>query len=191
MLNFGFVLSLVALVSAQVGPGQLIDFDNGVHTPGAIPNNAFEPIEQRLAYSGATAMVVSWNTYAQLSKPTVTFGLSPSNLNLSASSNVSVTYPTSRTYNNHVKLSGLTPNTKYWYKTSYHNCARCAYLPLFSFTTARAAGDETPFVLAMIVEYVRRILIKFLELTNDQHGPHGLRGTHHHRRHGSGEPDRS
>lgn len=72
-------------------------------------------MQHRLAYAGDTGMHVSWNTYSQLSKPTVRYGTSPHNLNMEASSNISVTYQTSTTYNNHVKITGLEPDTLYYY----------------------------------------------------------------------------
>ncbi|KAJ5883702.1 uncharacterized protein N7473_010588 [Penicillium subrubescens] len=40
----------------------------------------------RLAYHGDNGMMVSWNTFHKLGKPTVHFGLSASNLNETASS---------------------------------------------------------------------------------------------------------
>lgn len=79
----------------------------------------------------------------------VTDGTDPSNLDQQASSSESTTYPTSRTYNNHVKLTGLKPGTKYYYKVSYTNAPAAAYRPTYSFTTARAPGDTTPYSIAI------------------------------------------
>lgn len=76
-------------------------------------------------------------------------GTDPSNLDQQASSSESTTYPTSRTYNNHVKLTGLKPGTKYYYKVSYTNAPAAAYRPTYSFTTARAPGDTTPYSIAI------------------------------------------
>lgn len=76
----------------------------------------------------------------------------PDKLDMVAKSNVSVTYPTSRTYNNHVKLQGLKPGTQYYYKVQYSNCAYCAYRPTYKFKTALAAGDDTPFSFASFGE---------------------------------------
>lgn len=72
-------------------------------------------MQLRLAYAGPTGMVVSWNTYSKLERPTVRYGRTPWALTHSASSNISITYPTSTTYNNHVKITGLEPNTLYYY----------------------------------------------------------------------------
>lgn len=67
-------------------------------------------------------MVVSWNTFAPLDKPSVFFGRDPGHLNRVATSDVSITYPTSNTWNNHVTLTGLKPGTKYYYKVSFTGC---------------------------------------------------------------------
>ena len=66
---------------------------------------------------------------------------------MSASSSVSITYPTSLTYNNHVNITGLLPDTTYFYLPQYSN----ATTP-YSFTTSRAAGDMTPYTVAVIVD---------------------------------------
>ncbi len=77
----------------------------------SINETAVMPMQIRLAYAGPTAMYVSWNTYSQISHPTVRFGRFSWALDRTASSDVSVTYPTSTTYNNHVKITGLEPGT--------------------------------------------------------------------------------
>jgi 3',5'-cyclic AMP phosphodiesterase CpdA len=104
----------------------------------------------RLAYYGNDGMVVSWNTFSAVSNPTVKWGLSATNLNNTASSNVSVTYATSLTYNNHVLISGLKANTTYFYLptvlVNYNSTAP------FNFTTSRAAGDSTPYSMAVVVD---------------------------------------
>ncbi|BGO94875.1 hypothetical protein NBRC10512_007162 [Rhodotorula toruloides] len=147
------VLSAVAAASL-FSAGQALspstkDVGNGVHVPGAIPANLNEPLQHRLAFAGPTGMTVSWSTFNQLSNPQVFYGTDPSNLDQQASSSESTTYPTSRTYNNHVKLTGLKPGTKYYYKVSYTNAPAAAYRPTYSFTTARAPGDTTPYSIAI------------------------------------------
>jgi len=107
--------------------------------------------QTHLAYAGPDGMMVSWNTYHQIANPTVKYGLSPNNVDLEASSTVSVTYDTSLTYNNHVKLTGLLPYTTYWYMptslmTSDENTAP------FSFRTSRPSGDTTPYSIALVVD---------------------------------------
>jgi hypothetical protein len=104
----------------------------------------------RLAYHGDNGMMVSWNTFHKLGKPTVHFGLSASNLNETASSKISVTYPTSLTYNNHVLLTGLSPNTTYFYLPA-HLADSHSSVP-YNFTTSRVAGDMTPFSIAVVVD---------------------------------------
>ncbi|ODQ76018.1 hypothetical protein LIPSTDRAFT_1422 [Lipomyces starkeyi NRRL Y-11557] len=103
----------------------------------------------RLAYAGDNGMYVSWNTFEQLSNPTVHYGLSPHALNKHAFSNLSVTYATSLTYNNHVKLTGLKPDTTYYYLPEHllHEDATA-----YSFTTSRPAGDGTPYSIAVVVD---------------------------------------
>lgn len=97
-------------------------------------------------------MMVSWNTFTQLANPTVNYGTNPGMLNMVANSTTSLTYNTSRTYNNHVLLSGLKPNTLYYYVVSYTNCANCAYLPTYKFTTARAVADYSPLTMAFVAD---------------------------------------
>ena len=110
--------------------------------------NDRDPMQVRLAYAGNTGMHVSWNTYAQLEKPSVRWGTSPGKLTNVASSGVSVTYETSSTYNNHVKISGLKPDTLYYYLPQHSgNNAKP-----FTFRTSRTTGDHTPFTAAVVVD---------------------------------------
>ncbi len=61
----------------------------------AVLSNSSINSQIRLAYSGPTAMVVSWNTFEKLDNPTVKYGLSKDQLVHTASSTESVTYQTS------------------------------------------------------------------------------------------------
>jgi phosphodiesterase/alkaline phosphatase D-like protein len=124
-----------------------------------------DPVQIRLAYHGPTSMIgnwsrshckevklncsstVSWNTFEQLPNPSVSYGTDPSNLGLTASSSVSITYNTSLTWNNHVTLTGLSPYTVYYYQPQYSN----ATTP-YTFTTARAAGDSTPYTVGVVID---------------------------------------
>lgn len=90
---------------------------------------------------------MSWNTFSQLTKPTVSYGISPDALTQTASSAVSVTYATSLTYNNHVNITGLSPFTTYYYLPQFSN----ATTP-YTFTTARATGDQTPYTIGVVVD---------------------------------------
>jgi hypothetical protein len=101
------------------------------------------PRQIRLAYAGPTGMSVSWNTNQQLNRPTVNFGKSNWRLQRTASSETSITYPTSSTWNNHVTLTGLEPDTKYYY---HPQCGNETY----SFTTARMTGCSEPYKFAMV-----------------------------------------
>jgi hypothetical protein len=105
-------------------------------------NENTAPIQIRLAYADDHSMRVSWNTKQQLSKPTVYFG-TKGKLERSASSDVSVTYPTSSTYNNHVTITGLAPDTTYSYMP------QCGTETLY-FTTARSIGKGDEFKFAMV-----------------------------------------
>lgn len=177
-------LTLLAVATAFLGvDAQFIDLTNsstpwsclaestGVHVPGTIPCNPYEPLQQHLAFAGPTGMTVSWSTHAQLDTPQVWYGESPTALT-NVATGISSTYPTSRVWDNHVKITGLKSNTKYWYRTSYQfssfsvpasisvlsslffgrNCAGCAYRATDTFTTALPAGDETPFTVAVVID---------------------------------------
>ena len=110
-------------------------------------NNATNPMQTRLAYAGPTGMSIAWNTFTQLTKPMVKYGLSASSLNLTSPAGISITYPTSSTYNNHVKITGLKPGTLYYYQPQPTNLTT----PL-TFQTSRLPGDGTPFSVALVVD---------------------------------------
>jgi hypothetical protein len=110
-------------------------------------NNATAtPMQVRLAYAGPTGMMISWNTYSQLSQPTVRYGKDKRLLE-SATSDVSVTYATSTTWNNHVQLQGLEADTVYYYVPQDGDASS----PM-TFTTPRVAGDLTPYSVAVTVD---------------------------------------
>lgn len=106
------------------------------------------PMQLHIAYAGTSGMQISWNTYGQVMEPTVHWGTSPDKLSNTACSNVSVTYQTSTTYNNHVKINGLEPDTQYYYLPQGSTNVTKPY----SFTTPRTTGDHTPFTAAVIVD---------------------------------------
>ncbi|KAF8319499.1 Metallo-dependent phosphatase-like protein [Cantharellus anzutake] len=105
-------------------------FGDFVSSP-PIPSDKTTPIHQRLAFRGPTAMVVAWNTFQQIATPTVHYGTRIGTLTFSASSDSSVTFPTSRTWANTVVLTGLQPYTTYYYKIESTNSS------VLTFTTAR------------------------------------------------------
>lgn len=107
--------------------------------------------QTRVAYHGPNGMTVSWNTYQQISNPTVLYGLTANALSQSASSSVSVTYNTSLTYNNHVILSNLSPDTLYYYMPTTLMSSDNSTAP-FSFKTAKAAGQTDAYSVAVIVD---------------------------------------
>ncbi|KAJ5584663.1 Metallo-dependent phosphatase-like protein [Penicillium hispanicum] len=105
------------------------------------------PMQLRLAYAGDTGMMVSWNTYSQLLRPAVRYGRKPNLLDRVATSDVSVTYQTSTTYNNHVPLHGLAPDTTYYYLPQFSNITEP-----YSFKTSRSAGDQSPYSVAVAID---------------------------------------
>lgn len=102
------------------------------------------PMQAHLAYAGDRGMTVSWNTYSKLSHPYVRYGRDPETLDQWAHSEISVTYPTSTTHNNHVKITGLEPNTLYYYQPQFGNSSQ-----IYTMKTARATGDHNPFTIAV------------------------------------------
>ncbi|KAL2352240.1 purple acid phosphatase-like protein [Cryomyces antarcticus] len=104
-------------------------------------------MQLRLAYTGDTGVRVSWNTFTQLQTPTVRCGTNPQALNQVASSNVSITYPTSLTHNNHATISGLEPDTLYYYQPANSNSSTP-----YTFRTSRPAGNGDPFTVALVVD---------------------------------------
>jgi hypothetical protein len=107
--------------------------------------------QTHLAYAGPDGMMVSRNTYNQIEKPTVKYGLTPHDLDFEASSTVSVTYNTSLTYNNHVKITGLLADTTYYYMPTTLMESDENTGP-FSFRTSRPAGNTTPYSIAVVVD---------------------------------------
>jgi len=105
-------------------------------------NENTEPIQIRLAYAGDQGMSVSWNTKQILSNPTVYWG-TDSDLDHSDSSDISITYPSSSTYNNHVTITGLQPDT------TYHYMPQCGNR-VYNFKTARSPGKGDEFKFAMV-----------------------------------------
>jgi hypothetical protein len=71
------VLALSALLThAQAQAGLplttcSVDSGNGVHVPGAVPANLYEPLQHRLAFAGSDGMTVSWSTFQKLDQPEV------------------------------------------------------------------------------------------------------------------------
>ncbi|OAA63085.1 metallophosphoesterase [Cordyceps fumosorosea ARSEF 2679] len=132
--------STIALLAAMVVGGTAVTLNpRGPNAAGQI----------RLAYHGDEGMMVSWNTFEHVAGPSVRWGLSRDNLDNTASSETSVTYPTSTTYNNHVLVAGLQPDTTYYYLPS--PLPQGNHEP-YSFKTARPAGDAQPFSVAVVID---------------------------------------
>ncbi|CAH2352770.1 hypothetical protein CLIB1423_08S00694 [[Candida] railenensis] len=110
-----------------------------------MPRDLSSPSQQRVAFLGDTGVTVSWNTYQQLSNPTVKYGLSPSDLTETADSSSSTTYLTSTTWNNHVQITGLESGTTYYYQVENDS-------EVYSFSTAKAPGTNEEFSFAVVVD---------------------------------------
>ncbi|KAI1126508.1 purple acid phosphatase-like protein [Nemania abortiva] len=92
------------------------------------------------------AVAIGWNTYKQLSNPCVQYGTSSSNLQSTACSTISITYPNSRTWGNTVTLSGLSPGTTYYYKITSTNST------VEHFVSPRPAGDTGAFSFNAVID---------------------------------------
>ncbi|KAI5481098.1 acid phosphatase [Pseudohyphozyma bogoriensis] len=139
------LLALAGLVSLAVAYVEdQYDAGNGVHVPGP-----YDPLEHRLAFAGPGAMTVSWSTFEHLEDVYVHYGSDPLNLDKVAGGGTSTTYPTSRTWQNHVELTGLTPGSTVYYQVVNTNCFACSYQPTYSFKVALSKGDMTPFTMAV------------------------------------------
>ncbi|KAK8103328.1 Metallo-dependent phosphatase [Apiospora kogelbergensis] len=110
------------------------------------PADLTTPVQQRIAINGPNAISIGWNTYKQLSKACVYYGLSVDDLDLQQCSSSSVTYPTSRTYSHAVTLSKLTPATTYYYKIDSANST------IEHFFSPRVPGDKTPFAMNAVID---------------------------------------
>ncbi|KAK9458416.1 Metallo-dependent phosphatase-like protein [Dipodascopsis uninucleata] len=122
-----------------------------INIPGTVPVNPVEPLQHHLAYAGTTGMTVSWSTYTKIDTPTVYYGESVWDLSAYATGE-SVTYDTSAIYSNHVKITGLKPDTEYYYYVSDSNCYNCSELIPYTFKTARPTGDYTPYTVGVVID---------------------------------------
>jgi hypothetical protein len=100
-----------------------------------------------------------------VTKPTVKYGTSNGTLDSCASSGVSITYDTAPNWANHVVLSGLEPNTQYFYMVDGGE--------VNSFKTARCAGDMTAYNVSVVVD-----MGTMGEIGLNDHLPKGIVGLH-------------
>ena len=106
--------------------------------------HATAPEQLHFNYAGDRGMTVSWNTEAKLQFPAVRYGKGP-RLDQIAFSEISVTYPTSTTYSNHVFIDGLEPDTEYSFSVL---CAE--ENDHHRFKTSLPAGNPRPYAFAFI-----------------------------------------
>ncbi|KAK3671370.1 hypothetical protein LTR78_008831 [Recurvomyces mirabilis] len=111
-----------------------------------IPSVGISPVQQRIAINGPSSMTVGWNTYQKLAQPCVQYGTSSTNLSLQSCSSTSITFVSSRIFSNAVTLTGRMPATTYYYKIVPGNST------VDHFLSPRAAGDTTPFNMAVVVD---------------------------------------
>ncbi|KAJ5272798.1 hypothetical protein N7478_007923 [Penicillium angulare] len=130
-----FLLGLAA--AGQAAPS-MKDFHRGCQGEKTTPE------QLHFNYAGDRGMTISWNTKAKLEFPAVRYGRDRW-LDQMVFSEVSVTYPTSTTYSNHVFIDGLEPDTEYSFsvlcadENDHHQ-----------FKTSIAPGNPRPYTFAFI-----------------------------------------
>ncbi|KAG7375912.1 hypothetical protein PHYPSEUDO_014892 [Phytophthora pseudosyringae] len=121
--------------------------DSGDHTQ--------VPQQFHLAFAGeeaGTGMAISWASFALEKSPAVWIGTSEAKLAQAKDAKIDTKsyYKDDKyeLYNYHAVVSGLEPNTEYFYKVGSATNKK-AQSAVSSFKTARASGDESPFVVAV------------------------------------------
>lgn len=117
----------------------------------ALLSNSSLNSQVRCAFYGDEGLTISWNTLSQLSNPTVKYGLSPTAMTMTASSSNSTTYQSSVTWDNHVTITGLTPDTMYYYAPTGMFSNEAAPPP-YQCKTSRPAGNMEPYSVAFIAD---------------------------------------
>lgn len=142
-----FSASVVAVLASALAINGVLAIPQVVNP---VPQNILEPVQFRVAFAGkeaGKAAAVSWNTYGELSgAPTLRYGLDPDNLSKVASGE-SNTYATSTTWNHHVVLEGLEPDTVYYYRVEGSDASKT-----FHFKTALAPGTNKEFTFAAAID---------------------------------------
>lgn len=137
------LLDSLVVASLMLAPGAMA-------MPAAypIPDDTTAASQYRLAFAGCDGMSISWNTYEQVKYPMVKYGTCRDTLAYSNKGRSS-TYPTSTTWNNHVKLKGLQPDTLYYYQVVNDGSTVNEVL---NFTTAPVVGCNRPFTFAVAID---------------------------------------
>ncbi|EGZ11265.1 hypothetical protein PHYSODRAFT_518590 [Phytophthora sojae] len=118
-------------------------------------NATMAPQQLHLAFAGeeaGTGMAISWTTFKLDSAPMVWLGRTEAKLKVVANAEIETkSYYKDKDYelySYHAVVSGLKPNTKYFYKVG--NAKNKHFQSgVSSFKTARASGDESPFTIAV------------------------------------------
>ncbi|KAH7489032.1 hypothetical protein PRIC2_010079 [Phytophthora ramorum] len=121
--------------------------DSGDHT--------LTPQQFHLAYAGkeaGTGMAISWTTFALEKAPAVWIGTSEANVAHVKDAKIETkSYYKDKDYelyNYHAVVSGLEPNTEYFYKVGSPTDKKFQSA-VGSFKTALSSGDESPFTVAV------------------------------------------
>ncbi|KAL2828807.1 Metallo-dependent phosphatase-like protein [Aspergillus pseudoustus] len=135
-----------SLISIKAAPLLAVCVLAGVNYP-PLPLDLTTPFHQRLAVYGHNSVSIGWNTYIQLKESCVEYGTSAGTLDKRVCSSLEpTTYPTSRTYENSVILSDLTPATTYYYKIVSGNTS------VDHFMSPRTPGDKRPFSINAVID---------------------------------------
>ncbi|KAE9281789.1 hypothetical protein PF008_g27795 [Phytophthora fragariae] len=118
-------------------------------------DSARMPQQLHLAFAGeeaGTGMAISWTTFVLEKDPTVWIGTSEANVAKAKGAKIETkSYYKDEDYelySYHAVVNGLKANTKYFYKVGSASTTKFQ-TSVSSFTTARAAGDESPFTVAV------------------------------------------
>ncbi|KAG6583195.1 Calcineurin-like phosphoesterase [Phytophthora cinnamomi] len=118
-------------------------------------DSARKPQQLHLAFAGeeaGTGMTISWTTFVLEKNPAVWIGTSKANVAKVKGAEIETKsyYKDNdyELYSYHAVVTGLKANTEYFYKVGSASKAKFQSF-VSSFKTARAAGDESPFTIAV------------------------------------------
>lgn len=136
---------LLSFTAAADTPYRFVGYDYDVW-PNK-PQDLSTPVGIRLGIASNSSMNVGWSSYEQLNNSCVHYGETSSNLNQTACSNSSATtYETSRLWFSAVELTGLKPDTQYFYQIDSSNST------VLNFTSTKLPGDKGAFSFAVAAD---------------------------------------